>query len=424
MIKHILKIMKSERKSNSWIMLELLLVFVVMWFCYDYLNFMIRRYNQPIGHDVEHTYVLEFGMKDEYKEQYYSLSRSNETDSIQQLYADDGMLILERIKQMPYIESACFSQSALPYGNANSQYGFTIDSINESALTRIVSPEYFDVYKINVRKYPWYDWANSSANQLIISPDERGLFIKKAVDSVNEVGYGENNLLRVAGIANKLKFIDYQRYIQMVFLPIDKWATVPSNHDIDISIRVKPNADSDFIYKFKNDVQDKLDIGPYYFINIRSMEKQREYQILAYGYTDSIRNVAFVIAFIVINVFLGVFGTFWFRTQSRRSEIGLRCAIGSSKRQISSLILVESLLMLFIISIPATIISLFFSFFEVVNQLGVPSVYHNFNDLGLFYYISNYLGTMIVLAIMIFFGTYFPARQAMNIQPSDALRAE
>jgi hypothetical protein len=36
-------------------------------------------------------------------------------------------------------------------------------------------------------------------------------------------------------------------------------------------------------------------------------------------------------AFLLINVFFGIVGTFWLWTENRRSEIGLRMAIGSSK---------------------------------------------------------------------------------------------
>jgi putative ABC transport system permease protein len=415
--------MKAEQKSNSWLILELLLVFVVMWFCYDYLNLMYNRYNQAPGQNTENTYVLEFGMKDEYKENFAALMGSGDVAPLQEMFANDGMEILERIKKMPYIESAAFSMYGLPYGNADGYYGYRAGNINGQALTRFISPEYTDVYKIDIRKFPNADFGNYGARQIIISPDKKGMFNTLPIGNIKDVVL-EQDTLQVTGIAPKLKIIDYEEYEQMAFLPIDRWATIPSNPGTDISIRVKADADNDFIYKFKNDIQDKLDIGAYYFINLRPIEQLKEQRMLEKGYTTDIRNVCFVILFIVINVFLGIFGTFWFRTQSRRSEIGLRCAIGSSKRQINSLIMGEAFILLFIVSIPAAVIALLFSYFDVVNSLGVPSVSHGSLDLGFVHYLNNYLATTLILAVMIFLGTYFPAQQAMNIQPSEALKAE
>lgn len=423
MIKHILKIMKFEQKSNSWIMLELLLVFVVMWFCYDYLSLMYKRYHQPSGQNTEHTYVMEFGMKDEYKEKFNELLSRNETDALQELFANDGIEILEQIKKMPYIESAAFSQYGLPYGNANGYYGYRAGSISGDALTRFVSPEYLDVYRINVSRFPAYDFGNYAARQVIISPDKKGAFNTLPVGTVKEIAL-EHDTLKVAGVADKLKIIDYEEYEQMAFRQIDRWATIPSNLGTDISIRVKADADNDFIYKFKNDVQDRLDIGAFYFINLRPIEKLREQRMLEKGYTTDIRNVCLVIVFIVVNVFIGIFGTFWFRTQSRRSEIGLRCAVGSSKQQINYLIMGEAFIMLLLISVPAAVIALLFSYFDIITSMGVPAVSHGNLDLGVWVYITNYLATTAILALMIFLGTYFPARQAMKIQPSKALRSE
>ncbi|WP_313611859.1 hypothetical protein, partial [Chryseobacterium arthrosphaerae] len=157
MIQHILKIMKSDQKSISWIIVELLLVFVVMWFCYDYLNLMYNRYNQPLGQNTDNTYVLEFGMKDDYKERFNSLMSRGDIASIEEEFANDGKQILEQLKKMPYIEAAAFSQYGLPYGNADGYYGYMVAGISDEALTKFISPEYLDVYKINVTKFSGYD---------------------------------------------------------------------------------------------------------------------------------------------------------------------------------------------------------------------------------------------------------------------------
>ena len=44
MIRHILKIIWNERRSNLWILLEYTLVFSVLWFCCDYCSAILRTF--------------------------------------------------------------------------------------------------------------------------------------------------------------------------------------------------------------------------------------------------------------------------------------------------------------------------------------------------------------------------------------------
>ena len=58
----------------------------------------------------------------------------------------------------------------------------------------------------------------------------------------------------------------------------------------------------------------------------------------------------------MVNVFLGLIGTFWFRTRRRRNEIALRLAMGSTKKQIFCLLMGEGLLLLTLVTLPAMIV--------------------------------------------------------------------
>lgn len=60
--------------------------------------------------------------------------------------------------------------------------------------------------------------------------------------------------------------------------------------------------------------------------------------------------------FLMINIFLGVIGTFWFRTQQRRSEIGLRQALGASRRSIFTQLITEGIILLAVVIIPTVIV--------------------------------------------------------------------
>ena len=53
-----------------------------------------------------------------------------------------------------------------------------------------------------------------------------------------------------------------------------------------------------------------------------------------------------MMGFLLLNILLGIVGTFWFRTQHRRAESALRIAVGSSRIQLWQRLNKEGLLLL------------------------------------------------------------------------------
>ena len=64
-----------------------------------------------------------------------------------------------------------------------------------------------------------------------------------------------------------------------------------------------------------------------------------------------------VACFLLANIFLGIIGTFWFRTEYRKGEMGLRMALGSTRRQLNSIMVGEGVLLLVLAFIPSLLIS-------------------------------------------------------------------
>lgn len=60
--------------------------------------------------------------------------------------------------------------------------------------------------------------------------------------------------------------------------------------------------------------------------------------------------------FLLLNIFLGLLGTFWFRTQQRRGEIALMKSLGGTDHSIFVRQLAEGLILLVVATIPAIFI--------------------------------------------------------------------
>ena len=123
-----------------------------------------------------------------------------------------------------------------------------------------------------------------------------------------------------------------------------------------------------------------------------------------------------VAAFFMGNVFLCVLATFWYRTRKRRCEIALRMAMGSSRRDVMRQLMLEGMTLLLAAVVPA----LFIAFNVQVADLTV----HTLVDVSSGRFVLCFVAAVVLLAGVIALGIWYPARQAMHIQPAEALHDE
>ena len=187
------------------------------------------------------------------------------------------------------------------------------------------------------------------------------------------------------------------------------------DHDQELCVRVRADQDVDFIERLKADSEKQFRVGNIYISNIRSFKDiRRNFQQFQYnGVRDSITTVVFLL----VNIFLGLLGTFWFRTQQRKSEIALHKAHGATNRMVFTRLLSEGWLLLLIITPLAVIIDLNLAFAELNS-------WHNGTTLEWSRLLLCAVISFLLIALMIAIGIGIPAQKAMKIDPAEALHGE
>jgi len=183
---------------------------------------------------------------------------------------------------------------------------------------------------------------------------------------------------------------------------------------LEFCVRVKSEEDRDFIGRFRQDMTQQLRIGNFFLGDIRSIpENKKAYQK---DDVDDLQMRAFVVLFLLVNIVLGITGIFWFRTQHRRGEIGLRVSLGDTPPQILRKYYMEGLLLLTAAMVPAMVVIL------ILGKQGVLITYlMHFTGAR---YLIGFAITYILLALMITLGIWVPARKAVKVPPAEALREE
>jgi len=413
-LKHIFKIIWAERYQNTWLLLELIFIFCILWFCTDYLFFIGKRYIEPKGFNIENTYLVDIGIKEEAQPLF---GDEENRESLN----DDFWRLLDRIKNYPGVDDISLSLYCYPYTGSFNGSGFKVDSANGFARINIVSPGFFNVFKIDMDQGKVFDWGEK---KIIISSNREGQFVDHPINEVKTVRDHANldEIFEVCGIANKSKRSEFDDYIPIVYRLMDKNnLNIP---ELDVCIRVKPEADKNFIQNFAEEMETKLDVGPYYLNIITSIEDGRKNYMEWTGFDNDLKSIYSISVFLIINIFLGIIGAFWFRTQSRRSEIGLRIAIGSSKNEVKSMFIKEAVLLLFLASVAAAILCINITIIDVLKNVGIPETDPNDGLSDTTSYIVNYGFTFLFLAIIAIIAVWYPTRSAAKTQPAEALRDE
>ena len=422
MIKQIFKIIWIERKTNAWILLELILVFCILWFCTDYLFFTAKRYFQPQGFDIEHTYNINISAKDEGRE---ILSSGSDEDKNKML--EDIWTIYDRIKQYPAIEYVSYSSAAYPYSGSWSSSNIMQDSVEVNVQIKRITPEFFKVFKINIISGIPFTWENSiSGRPVIISADKNDLFGKRNPENVKFINRDKDNKENndnVIGVANKSKRSEFEEYNAITYYPLKKDNQFTARHR-EICVRVKPEADKNFSEQFTKDMRNQLELGHYYLSSVTSIDKDRESYMGWTGYSDNFKSIYSISSFLIINIFLGIVGTFWFRIQSRRCEIGLRIAMGSTKGGVKRMFISETFSLLFLASLVATIICVNISIGDILKDINLPVPDRGEEKVEIIQHFINYGITFIFLAAITFIAVWYPASKAAKTQPAEALKDE
>lgn len=417
-ILHNLRMIWARFRSNGWVLAELFLVFIVMWFLCDSLGCMKYTFYRPLGYNIDHVYQLTM----------ITGGASRDTSLTR---ADKYLGVLGKLEKEPAVESAFLCYWSLPMSGSNSYNNLAAkDTIGWNGRMIKATGGYTRVFRMQ----------EDVARPFAGTPADRyhGMLTEKAFEYFKEKvpgfsldtplsWYGDStHVVTQSGVIGNIRSYRYGDDAEWFFQRLDE-NLIKQNYADDwaqIVFRVKDAADSpDYRYQFIKDIAPRLDTDNMFIADVSPYtEQQLQFEVMR-GDTDKVNTQTIVVIFLLVNVFLGVMGTFWFRTRRRRSEIALRLAMGSTKKQIFSLLTGEGLLLLALVTIPAMIICYNVGIAELkVGRSELISTWPI--EWSFVRFLLGSLGAWILISLMIIIGIWFPARKAIKIHPAEALHED
>ncbi|MDE7496637.1 MAG: ABC transporter permease, partial [Muribaculaceae bacterium] len=313
--------------------------------------------NEPLGFDTDHCYILRVRELSEAAPEYRKYENQGERWS-------DLLTLKQRLQARPEISAVTMSSNAIPYNPNNSTNQLDIDTFSMAdapLLRRAVDPDFFKVFRIEGADGQSAEELGEILQRERIIPSDNALLRKAGIRSLKPL-YGKQmvlsgvDTLTLRASFRPMKYSDYQT--------VHGWAGASMFENFNpryylgfmegLSVRVNDNMDKDFMEKLMADADGELKVGNWYVASGESFDSIRDnYNRNAKAET---RNTIICALFLLVNIFLGILGTFWFRTQQRKREIALRMVSGATRGDIFRRILGEGQILLLLVTPIAIII--------------------------------------------------------------------
>ena len=423
MIGHILKQIWNKRRANAWIFLELVLVTFFMWGVIDPVYVLLSNRAIDPGYDIDRVFRLTLG---QYPSSHRKFNEALNPDSLRRVHF---LHIYDLVRNYPGVEAAVVTNNhQYPLSSSISSTSVERDSITGHALVMSFyrDGDFFRVFRIrdvNTGDIPEHRDPGVRAIYLTGTLERKlsrgqGLMEK-------EVSTGYSGTRTVKGIMPDIKYRSTEQPVQTQFIPLERVDVADFPWSSQICFRIRDGLSKElFAEQFRQEMTFRPATGNLYFLRLTDFETIYRQSESEQGVTNKLRLQSSLTLFFLVCTFLGVAGTFWLRSDARRGEIGLRMALGSSRKNILKEFLTES----WCITTLAWLTGIFFVLQRVYfTGFAEPPQVENDAYLQNLFAPHFLIVSLIVYVLMLFItiiGTSIPAAQAASVYPSDALREE
>lgn len=431
MWKLILKNLWSRRRRNGWLLAELILVAILSWYIFDPVMVVTYERHLPLGYDADRLCMVSVTMFPQEASGYEP--QAADSASLVQAYLN----LVDRVRRHPDVEQATPVLSFVypgAMGIGTSSFIAEGDSVAHTALFIEFLPHthFFETYGFQSGK------GSMSATQLsdldngdyyIMTEDLlEGMFRTHIYRNQRcwKVNGTDTCYTAVKGTVKSCKYLSDKRPVPIVFMPLQNPDILSSLDNMRIVVRLKEGVRMErFLHDFRPWMLRQLRIGNLYARELQSYDEinaAREFSDSTVLYRRSLS----IALFFLVNLCLGVIGTFWMQTRTRREEVGVMLSYGATPHRIRLLLLGEGTALTTLATFIGCFIYLQYAFSEGLNtgsslmEAVTPSWVDNF---GLhFFFVS--LMVYVILLLVVWIGIYIPARRISSISPTEALRDE
>ena len=425
MIRLIFKNLWARRRQNGWLLAELILVTVVTWVVADPVIVLTHNRSLPEGFRSDNLYMITLGELTEKSSSY----RSEESDSVH--LPVNFERILQRVRSYDrVISTAPLLENLFPYSPSMSTYMLELDSMVLDAFVMhfVERSDFFKTMGLEGAE----GMKAAQLDEMTFNPDD---FVLTANSGWGDAPLRNRSLLKddsikssITGVVKPFRMMSGWQPMPVSLFPEKAVKAELIPNKARILFRVKEGTSvKEFLYQFRPWMVKELKAGNLYARKVEPYSTIRSTHEFTRGVTNKYRLNLILGLFFLVNLCLGVAGTFWMQTRSRSEEVGIMLSFGANPRHIMRMLIGEGWLL--------TTVATFVGCLIYLNFAWKSGLYHgvwNSGDLSPDYLINHFgwhfllvsLLVWLILLVVVTIGVSIPARRISRINPVDALRDE
>ena len=394
MLRHLFRLMWNRKRTNLLLISEILCSFVVLFGVGTILVRLGTNYFSPFGFDYRPVWRLNIA--------------ADGGEKMPRAQLDEA---LRQVRALPGVEALTLTSHNTPFTFSTSNSDFNHDNHSGLANRFDAGDDYARVMGLRLREGRWFAApddglkrrpvviSQSLRERLFPAPGERavGQIIRNGSD-------GGTDQFVVVGVADDIRDgSDFSAAVPAVWLRLEPHDTTEWE-GAAVLLRVRPGAGAALEEQI---VKTIARATRNWLTQVRTLEEDRASKS---KYTLA-PVLALACVFLVLNVALGLLGVLWYNIQQRRSEIGLRRALGATGGGIGRQFVAETLILTLFGVLLGALVAVQF---PLLGAFDVPA--------------ADY-GRAIGLSVAFIFAlaalcAVQPSRLAARIRPAVALREE
>lgn len=395
MLHHLFTLIWNRRRSNMLLMVEILLSFFVLFGVSSLLAFNVYHYRQPLGFNYHNVWEL-------------NLHPGADTTGFQQKLA----LTMQRLKATKGVVGVSKTGSNTPFSFSSAIGTFFYKGKRMPKNANHDADDAFrEVLKLNVVEGRWFDGrdAGSMRTPIVINTALKNAAFphEKAVGQLFTDKKGEKEW-QVVGVVDYRAKDDFAESIPVSFRRriLEDDTTKKRNEVAVFLVRVQPGSGALLEQQLMKEI---TNVAKGWSVTVNSLEQNRTLTLKIMLAPLSV--LGLVCGFLILSVALGLFGVLWLNISKRRSEIGVRRAMGATAGAISRQMVGEIVVVTTLGLLPGLLVA---AQFPLLGALGVPAGVY-LTGIG--------LATALIYGLTVLCALY-PSWLAAGIHPAVALWEE
>jgi putative ABC transport system permease protein len=398
MIRHLITLMWNRKRANGLLILEIFLAFVVLFAVGSVAVFSWRNYRAPLGFTYDNVWQIQLNPGTQ--------PRAEQFATLQQ--------VLGRLRSTPGVVKVSRSVENTPFSFSNNTTEFrAVQGANRPEVYGDVydaGPELRDVMGLHLVAGRWFDRRDEAVPRhppIVITEMTQAALFPGGESAVGRlIRDNDKEDYEVVGVSGPYRTAGELSEPQPgYFLYISPQDTARAL--FTLLVRVQPGSGGALEKRISDDIR-AISAGGW-TSGIITLPEQRITRLKFDLALPIILSV--VCVFLLVNVALGLFGVLWLNINQRRSELGVRRALGASGAAISGQVLGEILVLTTFGLVLGLLVAVQFPLLGVMDVK--PEVY----------LIAMGLAAVGLYALAAGCALY-PSQLAARIQPAVALREE